>query len=358
MKYIFTIHSHITFLSALGVVEHELLDKDKVIFICSSYDPPIIHNSKISLVKSLDETESKYNILQRILNLNYGKGSDRYISNLLGGENFRAYIDLMSMFNRFLVTHKSCEQFHFIEEGIVNYGNYDSFRLLTMDIDKYSWRISFRSHFKEIALSIYRIVRGRSLKILNLPIHPNLYAFFKGVNFYGFSEFTFPNIPNNQKKVISFSMVLKELAVVKDSKYDLNGAFIWIGDSMCNQYGISMEHFEHALQQLLIKDTSSVKTDIFIKYRGTETPKEKVITENVLKNNNYNIFLLPEDTVMESIFMNYRNLTVFGNGSSLLIYAKIMGHKVSSIFPYIPNIYNIPLASDFDNVHKLLNFKI
>ncbi len=357
MKYIFTIHSHITFLSALAVVEYDMLDKKDVIFICSNYIPPIREGSKIKLLKSLDEVESKYGFFKRIASINYNKGTDNYIDRLVHKDSFIAYIDLMSVFNRFLVTNPLCKQFHFIEEGIVNYGDFDSFRMLTMDLDNFNWRLSYKKHYKEIVQSVYRIIRGRSLRILNLPIHPNIYAFFEGVFFYGFSEYTYPNIPESKKKVISFSLVRQELETPTISEKQMNNAYIWIGDSMCTHYKIAKNHFQEAIHQLLENINVTTNKSIFIKYRGTESEDEREVLESTLKKYNFKIQFLPKDTVVELVFMNFKNLTVFGNGSSLLIYAKLMGHNTHSIFPYIPNIYNIPFATDYKSVHKLLNFK-
>lgn len=356
MKYIFTIHSHITFLSALSVVEYEKLEKKQVTFICSSYKPQLKKNSEINIIKSFDELESSYNILKRISNFNYGVGVDKYIKKIISEDEFIAYIDLMSVFNRFLVTNRQCKQFHFIEEGIVNYGDFDSFRIFTIDIDRFSWRISFKKNLKEILLSLYRILRGRSIKILNLPIHPNSYAFFKGVNYYGFSEFTYPNIPKNKKKITPFSLIKKELQIDIEQEVNFNEVNIWIGDTICSLYKVSMEHYKNALDKLFLKTSTKNNNKIFIKYRGTESMEERKILESTLEENNFNVDFLSKDVIVESLFMNYKNLTIYGNGSSLLIYAKIMEHKVHSIFPYIPDIYNIPLATDFKSIEKLLNF--
>jgi len=357
MKHIFTIHSHITFLSALATVEYNQLDKNDVIFICNKYNPPIKQESKIELVKSFDEVESNYSIWQRLTNFNYGNGCDKFISNLIKKIDYVAYIDLMSMFNRFLVTNKQCKQFHFIEEGSANYADFDSFRMLTADLDMFHWRVSYNKHLKEILLSVYRMLRGRSLRILNLPIQPNIYAFFKEVNFYGFSEYSFPNIPKNKKIIITFSSIKSELNQKSELDENLNNSFIWVGDAGYNLYGISKDHFRNALSKLLLEIDKSKSNKVYIKYRGLETEEERKIIESVFKKYNFTIHFIPEDAVVEYIFMNYKNLTVLGNSSSLLIYAKILGHDVYSIFPYIPNVYNMHFATNFDKIHKLLNLK-
>lgn len=355
MKYIFTIHSHITFLSALAVIEYEALVKENVILICTNYLAPLHSKSKIKTVKSFDELERSYNLFERISNFNYGKGCDRFIDKLTENDNYIAYIDIMSVFNRFLVTHGNCEQFNFIEEGSVNYGDHDNFRMLTIDLDKFSWRISFKNNFKEILFSLYRIIRGRSLRILNLPIQPNSYAFFKGVNFYGFSKYSFPNIPKYKKRITPFNLVPNDIIQKNKTDFNYDNSFFWIGDASCSFFDISMQHFENALIQLFKQIKTSNSDKIYIKYRGKQSAKEREITEAICKKNKFSVIVMKEDVILEDIFLNSKNLMVLGNNSSLLIYAKIMGHKVHSIFPFIPNIYNIPFATNFKAVHKLLN---
>lgn len=356
MKYFFTIHSHITFLSALAVIKYDNLNEKNVVFICSSkYMPPLKKESEIKIIKSFDQVERNYNFFEKIKNINYSRGCDLFINRLSENQKFVAYIDLMSVFNRFLVTNLYCEQFHFIEEGSVNYGNFDDFNLLTMDLYDLSWRLTYKKNFKEITKSIFRIFRGRSLRILNLPIQPNCYAFFKGVNFYGFSEYTFPNIPANKKRITSFSSVKNEFRKDSRSYKDLDNSFIWIGDTAFTFYKISEKHFEDALQKVLTNLKSETHTHIFIKYRGPESKKERMITEEAFKKNNFVINYIDENVVVEDIFMNYSNLKVIGNVSSLLIYAKLMGHSVFSIFKYIPDQYEMPFAKNFKSIHELIN---
>ncbi len=358
MKYIFTIHSHITFLSALSVIEYESLDKASVILICSKYSAPLKENSEIRLIKSFDEVERNYNIFQKVKNLNYGKGCDNYINLITGGDNYIAFIDLMSVFNRFLVTNIKCLQFNFIEEGSINYGDFDNFRMLTIDLDKYNWRLNYRQNFKELLMSLYRILRGRSLRILNLPINPNTYAFFEDVKFYGLNEFSHPNIPKNKKIVTSLKSIKKEFNLKKDYPENLNNGIIWIGDASCSFYKISMKHFEDSLEKLLKKMDTTETQRVFIKYQGSQSNEEKEITEKVFTKNNFSVSILPSDTVIEDIMLKFKNLKVFGSVSSLLIYAKVLGHKVDSIFTYIPDIYNIPFATNFKTIHQLLNITI
>ncbi len=356
MKYIFTIHSHITFLAALATIQYEKLERRNVVIVCNNYAIPFKVEA-IKVVSSLSEKEKHNSIFMRLLEFNYGKKADRFIKEISGGTEYIAFIDLMSDFNRFLTTNLQCQGFNFIEEGIVNYGDFDSFRMLSMDLDKSSWRLSFKRNFKEILNAQIRILRGRSLKILNLPIHPNAYAFFKGVKFYGFSDFSFPNIPKSKKRKVSLMKIGEIDTMEFDQKYFLNDSYIWIGDSMCSHYDIAMSDYESAVKKVVagLNEQKEVRK-VYIKYRGRESQLEKNITESALKSSNFEIHYLPKDMIMELLFLKSTNLKVIGNGSSLLIYAKLANHKVYSVFPYIPNKYNIPLANDYDGVSKLLEF--
>lgn len=356
MKFVFTIHSHVTFLAALATIELEKLEQSNVVIIANNYKIPFISNNKIVVVDSYDQEISKNSFFEKIRNFNYGKGSDKYINRITKGCDYIAFIDLMSSFNRFLVTNPNCKQFNFIEEGIVNYGNYDSFRLLTIDLDKFSWRLNYKNHLNEIIKSIVRILRGRSLKILNLPIQPNVYAFFKNVNFYGFSELAFPNIPSQKKKNISFDSISVPRNLLKELKrdIDLENSFILIGDSMCTHYNISMEHFKMALDKMLSKIKPIEAKKIFVKLKGSESKEEVSVIMSSLKKFNFEINFLEQDIIMELVFLSHNNLTVLGNGSSLLVYSKLMNHHTYSLFYDLPDVYNIPLANDYDSVKNLL----
>lgn len=352
MKYLFTIHSHVTFLSALAVIKYEKLDKDEVIIISSNYRVPL---EDYTVCPSYDETETSLFI--KLKNLNYPAAFDRYIDQITGGEKYIAFIDLMSSGNRILVTNPQCEGFHFIEEGIVNYGNYDSFRLLTIDIDRFPWRINYKKDWKLLLNGIFRIIRGRSLKLLSLPIHPNIYANFQSVKFYCFSEKAFLKISPESKVITPFTIIREEMQSLING-LDISGSCLWLGDSMNRVYGIDLEEFKSALTTFLenwIKqDNNILQRKMYIKFRPDQPDEEKRETLRIFESFGFEITILSYDTIIEALLIASENVNVMGNGTSLLIYANILGHRSYSMFRNIPDKYNIPLAKDYSGVWEMV----
>lgn len=355
MKYIFTIHSHITFLSALAVIKYEKFSKERVILISSNYNVPL---KDYKIVPSYDETEKSF--LTKLKNLNYPAAYDRYIEKMTDGEDYFAFIDLMSSGNRILITNPKCKGFHFIEEGIVNYGNYDSFRMLTIDIDQFPWRMNYGKHWKLILDGIFRLLRGRSLKLLALPIHPNIYANFQGVKFYCFSEKAFLNVHPENKVVTPFSIIREEMKTMVKG-LDISGYCLWLGDGMNRVYGIELEEFILALKTFLEnwrkQENNILNRKMSIKFRPDQSEEEKKATIEIFESFGFETTILPYDTIIEALLISSENVNVMGNGTSLLIYANVLGHRSYSIFRNIPDKYNIPLAKDYsgfwDMVHAV-----
>jgi hypothetical protein len=68
MKYIFTIHSHITFLAAVGTILHENLATEDVIVISSGrYSPKFNNFFKGKVIKDYDSIEGSYSFLGKCL---------------------------------------------------------------------------------------------------------------------------------------------------------------------------------------------------------------------------------------------------------------------------------------------------
>lgn len=355
MKHIFTIHSHITFLAAVGTIIHEGINTEEVIFITGGrYVPKVNDSFKGKVVKAYDTLEVSYSFIEKLKNWNYTNSANRYINRLIGEEEFKAYVDLMTVFNRYLVMHPKCKQFHIIEEGIVNYGDYDDFMLWTADLRQFQWQWSGFKAIKQMINACTRLLRGRSLRLLAMPVHPNLYTLHKDVNAYCFSEYAFQYTPARQRIVMDWNTLYRYVSI--QNAYN-DASWFWIGDTLCSSYGISMRDFESALQQLLEKINPQKKEHIiYLKFRGAESKEEKELTQKYLIAYNFKIELVPADMIMELLFLNYKNLNVCGITSSLLIYANLMGHTTHSLYPYIPNEYGISLNASYSTISKKVGF--
>lgn len=350
MKHIFTVHSHITYLSALAVIKYKQFPNEDIIIITNKYNPAL---KKYQSYPSYDQLENS--VWKKLKHLNYPAAYDKYIFDLTKGEEFTAYIDLMSAPNRILITNKNCIGFHFLEEGIVNYGNYDSLRLFTIDNDFFPWRMSYRKHWKLIINGLIRIIRGRSVKILSLPIHPTAYTFFGGVNFYCFSDQAYPNVPSYKKQIIPFHTIKTEMLQLNGG-LDISSNALWLGDMINKVYNVSLKDYSNALS-LFLKKWSSIehcKKKVFIKYKKGQSEEEKEITTNKFLSLGFEIEILPDETIIEALLIASKNVSVLGNGTSLLLYGHVLGHNSYSMFRNLPNKYDIPLAKDYPNFWKMV----
>lgn len=346
MKYIFTFHSNITFISALTVYKYLRLNSENTLFLSNGYKVPL---KNFKYYDYYDLTEKNW--LIKIKNFNYPKAFDKYIKKLTDGDEYIAYIDLMSAGNRVLITNERCKGFNFLEEGIVNYYNYNNLRLYTIDIDSFPWRINYIKDWKFIFNSIIRIIRGRSLRLLNLPVHPGAYCNFIDVKFYCFSKKANLNISEDQKIVIPFNYISAELKELTKG-IDISNSLLWLGDTICKFYKIPLDIIESALRKSLAnlqRNKKDFPSKIFIKFKGGQSLAERDISIKVFSEYGLKSEILPDDLVMEAVLLHSKNLIVLGNGTSLLLYANIFGHKTYSIFKNIPDNFNIPLESSFPN---------
>ena len=107
MKHVFSVHSPITFLAAYATIKYLQLNKEDVIILSSTYKV-LINDYKV--IPSFSEAKNK-NIFQKLRYFNVPKSSDKYLSNYIKGQDFTAYVDLMSYAQRILITHKKCKEF-------------------------------------------------------------------------------------------------------------------------------------------------------------------------------------------------------------------------------------------------------
>ncbi len=356
MLHIFTIHSHITLLAALGTISYENMEIESVILICGGgYKPNLSDRFKGKLIDSIDVNEENESFIGKVKSWNYSNYANKYILKLSKGEKFIAYVDLMSVFNRYLVMHPDCESFNVIEEGIVNYADYDDFNLWTADLRQFYWQWTGLKNWSQMLNGVVRLLRGRSIRLLAMPIHPNLYTLHKNVNAYCFSEFAFKYTPESQKKVLTFSSVIP---YIKSEISNIpNGSWIWIGDTLCSSYKVSMIHFEDAIYELLNQvNPNRTNFKIYLKFRGPESREEKEITIKALNEFNYDIHYLDSTTIMELEFLKGQNFKVLGIGSSLLIYANLLNHHTYSLFKFVPDIYNASLSQSYQTISKKVGF--
>lgn len=354
MKHIFTIHSSLTFLVAYSVIKYLKIDKDDVLIISSSYTVP---TDTYKVVKSFAE---KYNsVFNKILNWNIPLSHDKYVEEAIGDEKFIAYIDLMSVYQRILITHKNCEEFHFIEEGNSAYMAED-------DIDDLTWEgvfrgITFRQKYfsKSFYQSLLRVLRGYNYRLLQLPYHYMAYVNIKNIKFYCFSNNAFYNAPNSKKIKIQ-PHVDDPLITYLANNLSLDNDIIWIDGSNSRYTGLPESYYHDAIKRAVLKLKNDLKYKnkkrIYLKLRpGLTNIGDNFLYSELIKNG-FEVNVLPRKINLECLFLCSNNCVVIGVLTAALEYAHAFGHKSVSIynlFEHRPETFFDRMPGFISHLHNL-----
>ncbi|MQP52066.1 MULTISPECIES: polysialyltransferase family glycosyltransferase [unclassified Flavobacterium] len=321
MKYIFTIHSPITYFSACTIIFQEKIQHEDVIIITDGYKVPITIGK---VVESYQQNEKS--AWQKIKNRNIVKAYDNYIHAITDGKEFIAYVDLMHAYQRIIITNSKCISFNFIEEGLASYVVPDNLFFITNGVNQLGFR---NKNFKDYILSFTRVIRGVNIRMLSLPFNPQAYGYIDSVKFYTFSQHGFPGVLNDKKTILNPNTI----DAVFFEKFDYNkldNSIIWIEESFPKAYGLSDENYCNAIQEV-IDSLQESKQKIFVKLRPKSEEKKSLLVE-MLKKNGLVIEIIPNNILAEILFINCKNLKVIGLVSSLLFYATIFGHKSLSFY--------------------------
>jgi hypothetical protein len=325
MKHIFTIHSHITFLLAYSTIRHLELDKKDVILLSSGY------NVRVGEFRVETAYQKKFKgFWEKVREFNAPKSHDRYIDSLTGGEPFEAYIDLMSYYQKILVTHPKCKAFHFIEEGNGAYQAYDDMTDVTWPERHYGYRnrgLFDGNMFK----ALIRVLRGYNLRLLSIPYNYMAFVNFKDIRFYCFSGNSYFNAPA-QKKVILKPEPNEELLSMAYG-VSLKNEVIWIDGSNGRYTGLPESYYHRAIDKALeiLKGNGLLNERVYVKLRPGEDAGKNYLCAAIQKQG-FKVELIPASTVLEALFIVSENCIVIGNLSAALEYAYCFGHEVYSIY--------------------------
>lgn len=325
MKHVFFIHSSITFLIAYSTIKHLNIKNKDVLILSSLYNVPI---KDFEVIKSFGETNNK-NFLQKLKNFNIPKSFDKYLDEYLNGQNFIAYVDLMSYYQKILITHNKCNGFHFIEEGNSAYQVEDDLTDITWHERRDKWRGSGIFDFK----SIFRVIRGYNLRLISLPYIYSAYAFMKNTKFYAFSNNAFYNVSPNKRILVKppkNDPHINQLA----GGHALHNACIWLDGSNARYTGLDESYYHNAIEKAIpiLKEKGVIKDKVYAKLR----PGIKDLSNNklvsILRANKVEVEVMPNDLILEAFFMQSSHCRVIGVLTAALEYAHVFGHKVYSIY--------------------------
>lgn len=346
MKHIFTVHSPITFLTAISIIKKNKLAEDDIIIFSTNYEPP----SSLPYLKKSFESINK-NILIKIFNWNTPKEYDRYIDSFLEkDEKFIAYVDLMHMYQRILITNKRCKSFSFIEEGTASY-------ILPNTIEDIGYIHKKKSDrynsIKEIILDIRLFLRGYNSKLISMAYTPQSYNEIAD-HFYCFSKYAFPRVDENKKEIINLKTIeFKDFFI---NIPILNHDIIWIEESFTYVYNIPEIQYEIAIKETIKKIGNLFKDKtIYLKKRPKQETRNSLVYK-ILSENGYEIKILDDKIILEVLLLKSNNCFLVGNVSSLLFYGNLFGHKSYSMYDcinYKPNTAFENLNFYWDSVEKI-----
>lgn len=325
MKHIFTIHSHVTFLVAYSTIQHLSLNEKDVILLTTHYKPLA---GNFRLAKSFPD---KYkNWYHKLIRINVPASHDRYITRLTKGDNFIAYIDLMSYYQKILITHSLCNSFNFIEEGNGAYQSVDNLTDITWPERSFGYRIKnyFDSPFIK---ALARVLRGYNLRLLGIPYNYMAFVNFKDLKFFCLSENSYYNAPK-EKKIILRPEVSNDFLKMSLG-YQLQNEVLWMDGSNNRYTGLDEKYYHDAVNMAISKfqEKGIIKDKVFVKLRPKEDVNNNYLI-NSLKKNNIAVEILPDYLVPEALFIVSNECIVIGNLSAALEYAHCFGHEAYSIY--------------------------
>ena len=323
MKHIFTVHSTITFLVAYSTIKHLDLKKDEVLLISQKYKIPI---SDYDVIPCFHEARNN-TIYKKLIFFNVPRSFDSYINEYLEGQDFIAYVDLMSYYQKILITHPNCRAFHFIEEGNSTYQEKDDIQDLTWDERHDDWR-TYGIQFK----SLMRVLRGYNLKLLSVPYIYTAYAYMDNTRFYAFSSNAFYNI-GESKKILLRPFVDENIKKMAGG-YALKNETIWLDGSNTRYTGLQESYYYDAIEKSIpiLKASGVIENKVYVKLRpgSMDYSSNKLI--QILHAHEIEVDVMSSDLVLEAVFIRSEKCNVIGVLTSSLEYAYIFGHQAYSIY--------------------------
>ena len=328
MKHIFTIHSPLTFLIAYTVISQKKIHETDVIILSSGYTPPV----KLNYVKSAFQDVNR-GFFKKIKTWNSPLAFDRYINSLTKGSDFIAYIDLMAIYQRILVTNPKCKSFSFIEEGSASYIQPRYLDQITHAFRKIPYRYN---SIKDFSQAVKYILRGYSIRLLAMSYLPESYENFKDTHYYCLSEDAFPQVVRHKRTVLNLTGSLPLLEGVS-TNISLTNEFIWIEDSFTQTYKMSHHAYKKAILSTIfyLKEKYPIQK-VYLKLRPRQT-KEESLVYKYLNQEKFDIEVIMNNAIIEVLLANSKECTVIGNVSSVLFYAPLLGHKSLSMFNLLKN---------------------
>ena len=305
LHHIFYIHSNITLLAALATTHY--LEIKRATFIFG-------RGFKNNFVQVPYQVINLPAIIERLATIpTYGKSflMIRYFFSLretdkllksIGKDNFSIYLpNTRTYLMQFLITNKGCKSFNIIEEGLVVYGGINE---LIKKTNKF-----YCSTF------IGRLLR--SLKYIN---HAGRSQFYYKSEVFLDKAFLFSNSKLNLE-INNVNIVQLDWPLLNLTLPELSNKSIFVFDNTVGEKITDLETNIKIVNRIIEKLN---KERLLIKFHPAQQDKFEIIQS--LNKSKIQYEVISEAVPLELVFLQSKNIKVYGIFSSLLFYAASAGH--------------------------------
>lgn len=311
MKHLFYIHSHTMFLTALGTIEYLQLKEEEIVFLYTrNYKSTII---PISFTQ-IDFSDIFADSMKRGEEFFFWKLTklikqvDERLATVVPNE-YVAYLPHVGVFlPQVIATNSHCTGIRLIEEGIGCYSSSigeqkDTLREVTKRL------LSF-------VVNQYRRYWFTDQPFYHKFLHKRLLL---ETETFGLSLDTYRSL-SYKKNIVKWPIVNTNVSL--DLSYP-----IFIFEAAIEQKFVSELKYLSSVKIML---DQAFKTKNYVKFHPAQSESNKQIIKGYFEEKNVDLIELPIDTPFELILLQYKNLKIYGFGSSLLLYAKNLDHQVTS----------------------------
>lgn len=347
MKYLFHVHSYTCYITSLGVIKTENLSKEDVTFlICRGL--PVIDND-IKHVYMDDHlyyqpyfTNKQLTSFKFLKSKKYIKQVDKIIDNNFD-EKFVYYVhNSRNYLYRIVISHPLCEEVQFIEDGLDMY-------LDEVEFDrKYPRKVRLRHKVINFFLGKLLGVYDRLMQVDDPFANKSGERHIYGLTDYSFAKFIDEDA-NYHKVDTEYIRKAQEFLLPK-------GTNLFVFSALVEQH-ITTQPIINDFLRWFVNKFQITELSVNFHPHQSEDVRNEIIT--ILKEEGIIVNVVPDEVVMEILFINNDDINVYGIGTSLLIYATYFMEKakVHSLYPYFEKHLNLitPRTKYWANTYESIN---
>lgn len=314
MKHIFYVHSGITYLVSLAAIAYLKLQPDEIRMVISrsiqidDQFQNIILEPEEQAIAQLPSYGS-VGVLKNLLVL---RRLDRKINEASNDKPFTLYLPSeRNYLMQFLQSHRLCVARNFIEEGLLTY----------------------RAGFIKPRPALNSFMK-RLHHFLRFPFH--LYRSGGVTGHHVGNDFTIYVVTETARDVLhAYNTVLLDISNIATDQALASKTFtsLYIFDAVVEMDLCAEDNFMVCLENFIA--TQVPREDLMIKFHPFQKSHDQYL--ELFDRYNIKYEILGREIIPETLLAQKKGLSVYGLSSSVLFYAKEMGHDVYSFSPQLAN---------------------